>query len=362
MKQRTIGLLPGDGIGPEIMHEAIKVLDSVMQFSHDFRFNYKFGTIGAQAIESTGNPLPESTIEICNTVDAILLGAVGSPIFDANPDLKVRPEQGLLKLRKELGLFANLRPIKFYSNLAGLSPLKENIIAETDILIFRELTGGIYFGEKKLSENGRVASDMCVYSAEEIIRITKLAFEAAMKRSKRVTLVDKANVLESSRLWRRTVTKVAQNYPEVNLEFMYVDNAAMKLIQKPSDFDIILTENMFGDILSDEASVISGSLGLLPSASIGDRIALYEPVHGSYPQAAGKNIANPIGMILSVAMMLEHSFGMHTEAELIIAAVEKSIADGIVTCDLHNSKFYSTTEVGDYISGMVKEAFLLHEV
>lgn len=362
MKQRTIGLLPGDGIGPEIMHEAIKVLDTIMQFNSEFKFNYSIGNIGAQAIESTGNPLPDGTREICNNADAILLGAVGSPKFDSNPDLKVRPEQGLLKLRKELGLFANLRPIKFYSNLAGLSPLKENIIAETDILIFRELTGGIYFGEKKLSADGRVASDLCIYNKEEIVRITKLAFEAALTRNKRVTLVDKANVLESSRLWRKTVAEVAQNYPEVNLEFMYVDNAAMKLIQKPLDFDVILTENMFGDILSDEASVISGSLGLLPSASIGGRVALYEPVHGSFPQAAGKNIANPIGMILSVAMMLEHSFGMHTEAELITAAVEKSIANGIVTCDLNNNEFYPTSEVGDYISGIVKEAFLLHEV
>jgi len=347
-----IAVLSGDGIGPEVTHQAIKVLKAVAQeFDHSFRF--KEAHVGAIAIDQTGNPLPDDTLALCKSSDAILFGAIGDPKYDNDPSAKVRPEQGLLKLRKELGLFANIRPVKAYETLLGKSPLKKSIIEGTDISIYRELTGGIYFGEKQLSEDGNVASDLCEYSREEIERIAHLAFKAAQSRKKKVTLVDKANVLETSRLWRKVVTELAKEYTDVELDFLFVDNAAMQMILNPKQFDVILTENLFGDVISDEASVIGGSIGLLASASVGEKFAMFEPIHGSYPQATGKGIANPIASILSAAMLLEH-FGLHKEAEVIKAAVEKSLQLYVTTPDL-NTKFdhITTNKVGDFIEDFI---------
>uniref|UniRef100_UPI0025BAB3AD 3-isopropylmalate dehydrogenase n=1 Tax=Lacinutrix sp. TaxID=1937692 RepID=UPI0025BAB3AD len=274
---------------------------------------------------------------------------IGDPKYDNNPSAKVRPEQGLLKLRKELGLFANIRPVKAYNSLLDKSPLKTEIIKGTDISIYRELTGGIYFGEKKLSEDGNTASDLCEYSREEIERIAHLAFKAAQSRSKKVTLVDKANVLETSRLWRKVVTELATQYPDVALDFLFVDNAAMQIILNPKQFDVILTENLFGDVISDEASVIGGSIGLLASASVGNKHAMFEPIHGSYPQATGKGIANPVASILSAAMLLEH-FELHEEADLIRQSVDKSLKLNVTTPDLNTIyDNISTSKVGDFI-------------
>ena len=347
-----IAVLSGDGIGPEVTHQAIKVLKAVAQeFDHSFRF--KEAPVGAIAIDQTGNPLPDDTLALCKSSDAILFGAIGDPKYDNDPSAKVRPEQGLLKLRKELGLFANIRPVKAYETLLGKSPLKKSIIEGTDISIYRELTGGIYFGEKQLSEDGNVASDLCEYSREEIERIAHLAFKAAQSRKKKVTLVDKANVLETSRLWRKVVTELAKEYTDVELDFLFVDNAAMQMILNPKQFDVILTENLFGDVISDEASVIGGSIGLLASASVGEKYAMFEPIHGSYPQATGKGIANPIASILSAAMLLEH-FGLYKEAEVIKAAVEKSLQLHVTTPDL-NTKFdhITTNKVGDFIEDFI---------
>jgi 3-isopropylmalate dehydrogenase len=297
--------------------------------------------------------LPEVTLDLCKSSDAILFGSIGHPKYDNDPSAKVRPEQGLLKLRKELGLFANIRPVKAYETLLDKSPLKRHIIEGTDISIYRELTGGIYFGEKHLSEDGNVASDLCEYSREEIERIAHLAFKASQSRKNKVTLVDKANVLESSRLWRRVVKEVAEEYKDVELDFLFVDNAAMQMILNPKQFDVILTENMFGDIISDEASVIGGSIGLLASASVGDKYAMFEPIHGSFPQATGKGIANPVASILSAAMLLEH-FELFKEAELIKTAVEKSLNLNITTPDI-NSKYdnITTSKVGDFVEDFI---------
>ncbi|HET6227386.1 MAG TPA: 3-isopropylmalate dehydrogenase [Bacteroidia bacterium] len=353
--KKKIAVLPGDGIGPEVTSQSIKVLNAIAKrFNHEFIFEE--GLIGACAIDKTGNPFPEETLKLCKSADAILFGAIGDPKYDNDPTAKVRPEQGLLAMRKALNLFSNIRPVKCYPNLVHSSPLKKEVITGVDFVVFRELTGGIYFGEKGRDKDGK-AFDMCTYSEEEITRITKLAFEAAKERKKKVTLVDKANVLETSRLWREVVQKYAKKYPEIKLDCMFVDNAAMKLIQNPRDFDVILTENMFGDIISDEASVITGSLGMLPSASIGDKSALYEPIHGSYPQAAGKNIANPFASILSAAMLLELSFHLTVESAFIQRAVNDAISQGFVTEDLNPIKNYSTTAVGDKISELV-----FHEV
>ena len=348
----NITVLPGDGIGPEVTTQAIKVLRAIAaEFDHKFSFNY--GLMGAEAIDATGTPLPKETLNLCKSSDAILFGAIGDPKYDNDPSAKVRPEQGLLELRKSLGLFANIRPVVAYENLLDKSPLKRENIQGTDISIYRELTGGIYFGEKKLSEDGNTASDLCEYSKKEIERIAHLAFKAAQTRKKKVTLVDKANVLESSRLWRKVVTEIGKKYEDVELEFLFVDNAAMQLILNPKQFDVILTENMFGDIISDEASVIGGSIGLLASASIGNKYALFEPIHGSYPQAKNKNIANPIASILSAAMLLEH-FGLKMEAGLIRSAVEKSLELGITTPDLNSSNIQVTTSnVGDFIEDFI---------
>ncbi|MEO1051466.1 MAG: 3-isopropylmalate dehydrogenase [Bacteroidota bacterium] len=350
--QKKIGVLPGDGIGPEVVAQGIKVLNAIGErYGHSFQ--YEVGEIGASAIDKTGSALPDRTLDICLASDAILLGAVGDPRFDLDPNAKVRPEQGLLALRKSLGLFANIRPITTFDALIHLSPLKEEKIKGANFIIYRELTGGLYFGKKE--RNGDTAFDNCTYSTLEISRIAKLAFEAAIHRDKKLTLVDKANVLETSRLWRDTVSKIQkEQYPEVELELMFVDNAAMQLIQQPNKFDVVLTENMFGDILSDEASVITGSLGLLPSASIGEKTSLFEPVHGSYPQAAGKDIANPFATILSVAMMLE-SFDMFDEALAVNDAVKRCLEEGFVTVDIAPQNAYHCSKVGDLIALLIME-------
>jgi 3-isopropylmalate dehydrogenase len=348
----NIAVLPGDGIGPEVTDQAIKVLNAIaMEFNHRFSFNY--APVGAIAIDKHNDPLPESTLQICTSSDAILFGAIGDPKYDNDPSAKIRPEQGLLKLRKELGLFANIRPVKAYETLLSKSPLKKNIIEGTDISIYRELIGGIYYGEKLISNDGNTASDLCKYSRNEIERISHLAFKAAQTRKHKVTLVDKANVLESSRLWRKVVTEIATEYPDVTLDFLFVDNAAMQLILNPKQFDVILTENMFGDIISDEASVIGGSIGLLASASVGDKFAMFEPIHGSYPQATNKGIANPIASILSAAMLLDH-FKLSEEAQLIRKAVEKSLQLHITTPDLNTKNDnVSTSNVGDFIEDYI---------
>ncbi|SEW17169.1 3-isopropylmalate dehydrogenase [Chryseobacterium wanjuense] len=350
--QFKIAVLPGDGIGPEVIGESIKILNAIAEAFH-YTFEFTYGLMGAEAIYQTGNPLPDETLKICKESDAVLFGAIGDPAFDNNPDAKVRPEQGLLKLRKELGLFANIRPLKMYSSLIEKSPLKKEIIEGTDIQIFRELVSGIYFGEKFTEENGEYAYDVCKYSREDIIPIVHMAFQEAQKRRKKLTLIDKANVLDTSRLWRKVCKEIASEYPDVELDFMFVDNAAMQLILNPKQFDVIVTENMFGDIISDEASVIGGSIGLLPSASIGESNALFEPIHGSYPQAKGKGIANPIASILSTAMMLDY-LKLEQAAEKLRKSVEYAIENKYVTVDLKAEQPYSTSEVGSFIADYIK--------
>jgi len=346
--QLKIALLGGDGIGPEVLAQSVKCLKAIEEtFNH--RFTYIEAPVGAIAMSGSGQPLPDSTLKLCREADAILFGAIGALEYDNNPEAKVRPEQALLKLRKELGLFANIRPVKIFPKLANNSPLREEIVMGTDLVIFRELTGGIYFGEKKISSDGTTASDVCEYSEKEISRIAHLAFKTAKKRRKKLTLVDKANVLESSRLWRKVVTEIGRSYPEVTLETLFIDNATVQMMMKPSQFDVILTENMFGDILSDQGSVIIGSVGLLPSASVGIDNAMFEPFHGSYPQAKGKNIANPVASILSAAMLLQH-FGLDEEANAVVSAVYKSIVKKVVTPDILGSSKYGTDYVGDFIS------------
>lgn len=350
--EKRIAVLAGDGIGPEVIKQAIKVLNAVShRFNHTFVFD--FALVGAAAIDETGDPLPEETIEACRMADAVLFGAIGDPKYDDDPKAKVRPEQGLLKLRKSLGLFANIRPVQLFEPLIHRSPLKEERIAGTDLVVYRELTGGIYFGEKGRAKDGKSAFDNCEYSVEEITRIAEMAFEAAGYRRKKVTLVDKANVLETSRLWRETVQKIAKKYPEIEVEYLFVDNAAMQIIQRPNQFDVILTENMFGDIISDESSVITGSIGLLPSASVGKQTSLFEPIHGSYPQAAGKDIANPVATILSVALLLD-SFEMIEEAKRVRKTVERVIEKGLVTPDLNPDDFISCSKVGDIIALLIE--------
>ncbi|SKB38092.1 3-isopropylmalate dehydrogenase [Salegentibacter holothuriorum] len=348
-----IAVLPGDGIGPEITQQSVKVLKAVAdRFDHQFEFEEAL--VGAAAIDLLDNPLPEATLDLCKKSDAVLFGAIGHPKYDNNPDAKVRPEQGLLQLRKGLGLFANIRPVKAYDKLIEQSPLKAERIAGANMVIYRELTGGIYFGDKFTAEDGQSATDVCSYSVEEISRMAHLAFKAAQQRSKKLTLVDKANVLETSRLWRKTVTKIGEEYPDVALDFLFIDNAAMQMILNPTQFDVILTENMFGDILSDEASVIGGSIGLLASASVGKENAMFEPIHGSYPQATGKGIANPVASILSAAMLLEH-FGLTTEAEAVRKAVELSIKLNVCTIDINKDNHYTTEKVGHFLEGLISE-------
>ncbi|RTZ05722.1 3-isopropylmalate dehydrogenase [Flavobacterium sp. GSP6] len=346
-----IAVLSGDGIGPEVILQAKKALYAIgVVFDHEFVF--EDALIGAVAIEKTGNPLPEQTLNLCLNTDAVLFGAVGNTKYDNNHDPKLRPVNGLLKLRQALGLYANIRPVKPYKDLLDLSPLKRKIIEGADFVIFRELSGGSYFSEKKTNAQGTLASDLCEYSDEEIIRVSHLAFRTAQKRQKKVTLVDKASILETSRLWRKVVQEISENYPDVTLDFLYVDNAAMQIIINPKQFDVILTENLFGDILSDEASVITGAIGLLPSASLGNSSALFKPVHGTFSQAKGKNTANPIASILSAAMLLEH-FGLQLEAKKVYEAVEKAIELNVVTADLNPYSKFGTNEVGDFISNYI---------
>jgi 3-isopropylmalate dehydrogenase len=353
-----IAVLPGDGIGPEIMEQALNVTKVVCEkFGHEF--SYKYGICGAHAIDKVGDPYPEETHQLCLDSDAVLFGAVGDPKFDNNPALKVRPEQGLLAMRKKLGLYANIRPVTTFEKLIHKSPLKDELVRGADFMCIRELTGGLYFGKPQgRSEKGDIAYDTCMYSKEEITRILKTGFEFAMKRRKKLTVVDKANVLATSRLWREVAKDMEKDYPEVETEYMFVDNAAMRMIQWPKSFDVLVTENMFGDILTDEGSCITGSMGLLPSASIGTYTSVFEPIHGSWPQAAGKNIANPLATILSAAMMFEYAFDLKDEAALIRKAVDESISQEIRTNDIQveGGKSYSTSEVGEWIANYVKKA------
>jgi 3-isopropylmalate dehydrogenase len=331
---KKITVLAGDGIGHEVTQWGVKVLAAIAnKFGHDFQFDNAL--IGHSAIEATGNPLPDETLEKCQNSDAILLGAVGHPMYDNNPNAKVRPEQGLLKIRKALGLYTNIRPIKLFDELLSASSIKEEILRGADILFFRELTGGIYFGEpRERTNDGKTGLDTMIYHQYEVERIAKKAFEAAMTRKKILHSVDKANVLESSRLWRETVQAMSKDYPEVKVIHLFIDNAAMQLIKDPCQFDVVVTGNMFGDILTDEASQIAGSLGMLASASVGDKVGIYEPIHGSAPDIAGKGIANPLATILSTALMLDIAFGMQDEANAVIAAVDKVLKAGFRTGDI----------------------------
>lgn len=346
----NIAKLPGDGIGPEVVEQAVKAVDAVCRrFGHEV--NYTFAEVGACAIDKYGPAFPESTYKVCLDSDAVLFGAVGDPRYDNDPTAKVRPEQGLLAMRKQLGLYANLRPVETFSSLVDKSPLKRELVDGAEFLCVRELTGGMYFGEKGRLDGGDTAYDTNIYHRYEVERILKLAYSYAMRRRRHLTVVDKANVLESSRLWRQVAQELAPQYPEVTTDYMYVDNAAMQLIRCPKFFDVIVTENTFGDILTDEASCITGSMGLLASASVGEKTGVFEPIHGSYPQAAGKNIANPLATILSAAMMFEYAFGLMEEGAAIRAAVAESIEQKVVTEDLADGgKAYSTSEVGDWVA------------
>ena len=352
--QLKIALLAGDGIGPEVIDQAVKVCDAIAK-----KFNHEIiwlpALTGAAAIEAVGEPYPDETHQICVSSDAVLFGAIGHPRFDNDPSAKVRPEQGLLKMRQMLGLFANVRPTFTFPSLIDKSPLKRERIEGTDLLFLRELTGGIYFGERGRKDNGHTAFDTCTYSRKEIERLAKKGFDLAMTRRKKLCCVDKANVLESSRLWRETVQAMENDYPEVEVAYEFVDAVAMRLVQWPNSYDVLITENLFGDILTDEASVISGSMGLMPSASVGADIGLYEPIHGSFPQAAGKNIANPLATVLSAAMMFEMSFGLQQEGALIRKVVDQSLVEGIVTEDLVEvgAKAFKTSEVGDYLTSKI---------
>lgn len=351
----NIAVIPGDGIGPEVTEQALKVTRAIAsKFGHEL--SYKNALMGACAIDATGNPYPPETHEICMNSEAVLFGAIGDPKYDNDPSAKVRPEQGLLEMRQKLGLYANIRPTMTFKPLISKSPLKEELVDGADFVAIRELTGGIYFGEPRgRTENGEKAFDTCVYTREEIRRIAKLAFEYAQQRRKKLTAVDKANILATSRLWRETIKAMAPEYPDVELEFLFVDAAAMRIIQWPKGFDVIVTENLFGDILTDEASVITGSMGMSPSASIGLHTSVFEPIHGSYPQAAGKNIANPCATILSAAMMFEYAFKLQDEAALIKEAIDQSLENGIVTEDIAGKdKAYSTSEVGDWIVNYIQ--------
>ena len=345
----NIALLAGDGIGPEVIDQAVNVSNAIAQkFNHEI--NWTSALTGAAAIDAVGEPYPDETHQVCLDADAILFGAIGHPRFDNDPSAKVRPEQGLLKMRQKLGLFANVRPTFTFPSLLDKSPLKKERIEGTDLVFLRELTGGIYFGERGRKDDGNTAFDTCTYTRAEVIRIAKKGFELAMTRSKRLCCVDKANVLESSRLWRETVQAMEKDYPEVEVAYEFVDAVAMRLVQWPNSYDVLITENLFGDILTDEASVISGSMGLMPSASVGEENALYEPIHGSYPQATGLNIANPLATVLSAAMMFEMSFDLQEEGALIRKVVEQALEEGFVTEDLADGgKAYGTAEVGAYL-------------
>jgi 3-isopropylmalate dehydrogenase len=350
----NIAILPGDGIGPEIVEQAMKTVKAVAnKFNH--KLEYEYGLTGATAIDQVGEPYPIETHELCMKSDAVLFGAIGDPKYDNDPKAKVRPEQGLLAMRKKLGLYANIRPVETFKSLLHKSPLRRELVEGADFVCIRELTGGIYFGEKGRKDDGNTAFDTCTYTRKEIERILKLGYEFAAKRGKKLTVVDKANVLETSRLWREVAQEMEPNYPDIKTEYMFVDNAAMQIIQWPKNFDVMVTENMFGDILTDEASVITGSLGLLPSASVGIHTSVFEPIHGSYPQATGKDIANPIATILSAAMLFEYAFGLIEESKVIRDAVAASMEAKIVTEDIAEGKAYKTSEVGDWIANYISK-------
>ncbi len=356
MKSYNIAVIKGDGIGPEIVDEAIKVLDSVSKKA-GFELKYKEYLMGGCAYEAVGTPIPDVTIEGSRKSDAILFGSIGGYKWDDLPR-EMKPESGLLKLRKELGLFANLRPVAVFDELIEASSMKPEVIKGVDLLVVRELTGGIYFGEPRANDGQRAYNTM-VYTKDEIARIAKVAFESAMKRRKKVCSVDKANVLEVSRLWRATVEEVALDYPEVELSHMFVDNASMQLVREPKQFDVILTGNIFGDILSDEASMMSGSIGLLPSSSMGGEVGLYEPIHGSAPDIAGQGIANPIATILSASMMLRYSLGEVEAADMIDGAIKDVLHEGYRTPDLakyHAKVVCTTSEMGEVIVKKIVEA------
>lgn len=352
MKKKII-ILPGDGIGKEVTAEGKRVLETIAR-EFDRSFEFDEALIGHAAIEVAGNALPDETLHKLKNCDAILFGAVGHPKYDNDPSLTVRPEQGLLKMRKELGLYANLRPIKLFDELLEASSIKPEILRGSDILFFRELTGDVYFGEKGKKDDGRTAYDVMIYHTYEIERIAHKAFQAACTRKKKVTSVDKANVLESSRLWRKVVQEIGKQYPDVTLEHEFVDAMAMRLIQQPTKYDVVLTGNLFGDILTDEASQIAGSMGMLASASIGDAVGLYEPIHGSAHDITGKGIANPLASILSTALMLDISFGWKEESEAIVGAVSQALKSGYRTADIATSttpkeRILNTRAMGDCI-------------
>lgn len=349
-----IAVLAGDGIGPEISAEGVKVMKAVCsKFGHQVTFTEAL--CGAAAIDVVGNPFPEETLKACQDADAVLFSAVGDPRFDNNPNAKVRPEQGLLAMRKQLGLFANIRPVQTFDCLIHKSPLKDELVRGADFVCIRELTGGMYFGEKK--EGDDYAYDTNAYSRHEVERILKVAFEYAQRRRKHLTVVDKANVLASSRLWRKVAQKMAPQYPDVQTDYMYVDNASMRMIQDPKFFDVMVTENTFGDILTDEGSCISGSMGLLPSASTGESTPVFEPIHGSWPQAKGLNIANPLAQILSVAMLFEY-FNLKEEGTLIRRAVNASLEANVRTPEIQvaGGEKYGTKEVGQWITDFILQS------
>ncbi len=346
----TFVLLPGDGIGPEVTAEARKILEQVGAL-HGHQFAFDVRPMGGNAIDDYGDPLPASTLAACREADAVLLGAVGGPKWD-DPDAKTRPEAGLLQLRKELGLFANLRPVTAFDELVGASPLRREIVTGVDILFFRELTGGIYFGEQRLSDDGTVAHSTMTYSVPEVERIVRMAAEAARLRRNKLTSVDKANVLEVSRLWRRTAARVmTEEFPDVEYEVVLVDAMAMHLISRPRDFDVVVTGNLFGDILTDEASMLPGSMGMLPSASLGDPgPGVYEPIHGSAPDIAGRGVANPLAMILAAALALRHSLDLDHEASAVEAAVATVLGNGLRTADIAaGGPALSTSAMGDAV-------------
>ena len=349
-----IAVLPGDGIGPEIMEQGVAVMDAIAQkFGHEF--DYEEAICGAHAIEAVGDPYPDATHEVCMRADAVLFAAVGDLKYDNNPTAKIRPETGLLAMRKKLGLFANVRPVATFDCLLHKSPLKDELLRGADVVVIRELTGGMYFGEK-YQDNDK-AYDTDIYTRPEIERILKVAFEMAMTRRKHLTVVDKANVLASSRLWRQIAKEMEPQYPEVQTDYMFIDNASMRVLTEPTFFDVIVTENTFGDILTDETSCITGSMGLQPSSSLGEHTPLFEPVHGSWPQAAGQNIANPLAQILSAAMLLEH-FGLNEEGTLVRKAVNASLDANVRTPEIQvdGGGKYGTKEVGAWIVDYIRKA------
>lgn len=349
----NIAVLPGDGIGPEVMKQGIAVLNAVAErFGHEFQYHEAIS--GAHAIDAVGDPFPESTFETCMDADAVLFAAVGDPKFDNDPTAKVRPEQGLLAMRKKLGLFANVRPVMTFNCLLHNSPLKDELIRGADFVVIRELTGGMYFGEKH--QDNDVAWDTDIYHRYEIERILKVGFDFARRRNHHLTVVDKANVLASSRLWRQIAKELEPQYPDVKTDYMFIDNASMRVLTEPTFFDVIVTENTFGDILTDETSCITGSMGLQPSASLGEHTPLFEPVHGSWPQAAGKNIANPVAEILSAAMLLEH-FGLAKEGKAIREAVDASLEANVRTPEIQvkGAPSYGTTDVGQWIAEYISK-------